>query len=253
MAALFDLEGRRIAVVGGAGDIGAVLVRLLCALGADVCIIDRDSAALDRLGASLPDGASHSVHLADVTDEAAMAAAFAGFDGLDGLVNGAAIENVPTPVDQFDLADFRRVLDVNVAGVFLGLKYGLPLLARRGGAAVNFASTAGIKGAANMSAYVASKHAVVGLTRSAAVEWGSQGVRVNAICPGPVEGRMIDAIFGSKPGAPSDMARARMAQIPSRRFARPEEVARVTAFMLSPASEYVNGSLYSVDGGICAI
>ena len=253
MAALFDLEGRRIAVVGGAGDIGAVLVRLLCTLGADVCIIDRDSAALDRLGASLSDGASHSVHLADVTDEAAMAAAFAGFDGLDGLVNGAAIENVPTPVDQFDLADFRRVLDVNVAGVFLGLKYGLPLLARRGGAAVNVASTAGIKGAANMSAYVASKHAVVGLTRSAAVEWGPQGVRVNAICPGPVEGRMIDAIFGSKPGAPSDMARARMAQIPSRRFARPEEVARVTAFMLSPASEYVNGSLYSVDGGICAI
>ncbi|MCP5380018.1 MAG: SDR family oxidoreductase [Novosphingobium sp.] len=253
MADLFDLEGRRIAVVGGAGDIGSVLVRLLCELGADVCIVDRDKAALERVTKSLPTGARVTFRLADVTDEAAMAAAFAGFDGLDGLVNGAAVENVPTPIDQFDLADFRRVLDVNVAGVMLGLKHGLPLLAKRGGSVVNFASTAGIKGAAMMSAYVASKHAVVGLTRSAAVEWGPQGVRVNAICPGPVEGRMIDAIFGSAPGAPSDMAKARMAQIPSRRFARPEEVARVTAFLLSPASEYVNGSLYSVDGGICAI
>ncbi|MCB2046217.1 MAG: SDR family oxidoreductase, partial [Novosphingobium sp.] len=160
MADLFDLEGRRIAVVGGAGDIGSVLVRLLCELGADVCIVDRDKAALERVTKSLPTGARVTFRLADVTDEAAMAAAFAGFDGLDGLVNGAAVENVPTPIDQFDLADFRRVLDVNVAGVMLGLKHGLPLLAKRGGSVVNFASTAGIKGAAMMSAYVASKHAV---------------------------------------------------------------------------------------------
>jgi len=250
---LFDLEGRRIVVVGGAGDIGATLVRLLCSLDANVCVVDCDKIALERLAKSLPAGSKYSIRQADVTDEPSMAAVFSEFDGLDGLVNGAAIEHVPTLIDQFDLETFRKILDVNVSGVFLGLKYGLPQVARRSGSVVNFASTAGIKGTARMSAYVASKHAVVGLTRSAAVEWGPEGVRVNAICPGPVEGRMIDSIFRSEPGVPSDMAKARMAQIPSRRFARPEEVARVTAFLLSAASEYVNGSLYSVDGGICAI
>jgi NAD(P)-dependent dehydrogenase (short-subunit alcohol dehydrogenase family) len=249
-----NLQGRRIAVVGAAGDIGGKIVAVLLAQGAQIIAIDRDADALGRLMHSSGDGAALQTFQADVSDEAAMARAFSAISGpLDGLVNGAAIENRPQPIDEMATEQFRMVMDVNVTGVFLGLKYGIPLMKETGGSIVNFASTAGIKGAAGMSAYVASKHAVIGLTRCAAIEWGQFGIRTNAICPGPVEGRMIDSIFGSKPGQPSEMALARMAAIPSRRFSRPEEVANVTAFLLSDAAEILNGACYSVDGGISAI
>lgn len=250
---MVDLEGRVIVVVGAAGDIGAQMAGLLLAQGAHVAAIDRDGDAMAGLQGRWGDG-NLTILQADVTDEDAMARAFASLGSrLDGLVNGAGIENRPTPIDQLDTALFRKVLDVNVTGVFLGLKYGLPLMREKGGSVVNVASTAGIKGANGMSAYVASKHAVIGLTRSAAVEWGPANIRVNAICPGPVAGRMIDSIFGSKPGQPSPVAKARMEQIPSRRFGEPEEIARLTAYLLSDAAGFINGACYSIDGGISAI
>lgn len=255
---LVDLAQRRIVVSGAAGDIGGCMVALFRSLGAHVIALDRDAAALDRLRDSADGGEGQGGVLetiaVDVADEAAMAEAFRTIGGpIHGLVNGAGIENRPTPVDEMDLATFRRVLDVNVTGVFLGLKYGVPHMREAGGSIVNVASTAGIKGAAGMSAYVASKHAVVGLTRATAVECGPSGIRVNAICPGPIAGRMIDSIFGSKPDEPSPAALARMAQIPSRRFGQPQEVAATTAWLLSDAAGYVNGALMSVDGGISAI
>lgn len=251
---MVNLQGRRIAIIGAAGDIGGKIVAVLLAQGAYISAIDRDADALERLASANGAGTTLQTFQADVSDEAAMAHAFSAIGGsLDGLVNGAAIENRPQVIDELSSDEFRKVMDVNVTGVFLGLKYGIPLMKEKGGSIVNFASTAGIKGAAGMSAYVASKHAVIGLTRCAAIEWGQHGIRTNAICPGPVEGRMIDMIFGSKPGQPSEMALARMAAIPSRRFSRPEEVANVTAFLLSDAAEILNGACYSVDGGISAI
>ena len=251
---LVDFTGRHIAIVGAAGDIGAAIVSLLLALGGKISAIDRDRSALDALAEASPDTAAMLTrHVADVTDEAQMAQVFAALGPLDGLVNGAGIEHRPSPLPDFDTALFREVMDVNVTGVYLGLKHGLPLLRRPGGAVVNFASTAGIKGAAGMSAYVASKHAVIGLTRCAAIESGPEGLRINAICPGPIAGRMIDAIMGSDSDNPSPAAQARMNIIPSRRFGRREEVARVTAFLLSDAAGYVNGACYPVDGGISAI
>ena len=249
---LVDFTGRHIAIVGAAGEIGTAITRQLLALGARVTAIDRDPAMLDTLSAGSP-GAMLGCQQADVTDEARMAEVFAGLGPIDGLVNGAGIEHRPAPFPEFDTAIFRKVMDVNVTGVYLGLKYGLPLLRRPGGAVVNFASTGGIKGAGGMGAYVASKHAVIGLTRCAAIEGGPEGLRINAICPGPIAGRMIDAIMGSDSDNPSPAAQARMAVIPSRRFGRREEVARVTAFLLSDAAGYVNGACYPVDGGISAI
>lgn len=250
---LVDFTDRHIAVVGAAGDIGTTIVELLLELGARVTAIDRDSGALEALN-KLPGAAAKlALATADVSDEEQMAAAFAGLGPLDGLVNGAGIENRPTPIPEFDTAVFRKVMDVNVTGVYLGLKYGIPLLRKPGGSVVNFASTGGIKGANGMSAYVASKHAVIGLTRCAAIESGPDGLRVNAICPGPVAGRMIDSIMGSEPGKPSAAAQARMNVIPSRRFGDRHEIANVTAFLLSDAAGYVNGACYAVDGGISAI
>ncbi len=251
---LVDFTGRHIAVVGAAGDIGTAIVSLLLALGGRVTAIDRDPVTLAALEA-LPgaSAATLAIAAADVTDEARMAEVFAALGAIDGLVNGAGIEHRPTPIPELDTAILRKVMDVNVTGVFLGMKYGLPLLRRPGGAVVNFASTAGIKGANGMSAYVASKHAVIGLTRCAAIESGPDGLRINAICPGPTAGRMIDSIMGSEPGKPSAMAQERMAAVPSRRFGEPAEIANVTAFLLSEAAGFVNGACYSVDGGISAI
>ncbi|KMS57735.1 oxidoreductase [Sphingobium cupriresistens LL01] len=245
-----DLDGRHIAIVGAAGELGAAMTALLLNLGAHVLAIDRDAAALDAMA-----GPSRlRAIVADVVDEAAMARAFDGLDApLDGLVNGAGIENAATLLDALDTTLFRRVMDVNVTGMFLGMKYGVPRMRRPGGSIVNIASTAGVKGAAGMSAYVASKHAVIGLTRCAAIDYGPVGLRVNALCPGPLEGRMIDAIMGSRPGEPSDRAKARMAAIPSRRFGAMAEVAQAAAYLLSDASAYVNGACHMVDGGISAI
>ncbi|WP_374414362.1 SDR family NAD(P)-dependent oxidoreductase [Novosphingobium colocasiae] len=251
---LVDLGGMHIVLVGGGGDIGTAMARQFVELGAQLRVFDRDAAALDRLRETLGAPAQVEVRVVDVTDEVSMRAAFAAAgERIDGLVNAAGIENPPMPIEDFDLAMFRKVMDVNVTGVFLGLKYGVPRMAGAGGSIVNLGSTGGIKGAALVSAYVASKHAVIGLTRSAAVECGPRGIRVNAVCPGPIEGRMIDAIYGSSPGQPSEQARARMAQMPSRRFGRADEVAGLTAFLLSPASGFINGALYSIDGGISAI
>ncbi|MES2492834.1 MAG: SDR family oxidoreductase [Pseudomonadota bacterium] len=251
---IVDFTGRHIAVVGAAGDIGTAIVALLLSHGARVTAIDREPAMLAALSA-LPGASAGALATAavDVTDEPRMAEVFAGLGQLDGLVNGAGIEHRPTPIPELDTAILRKVMDVNVTGVFLGMKYGLPLLRRPGGAVVNFASTGGIKGANGMSAYVASKHAVIGLTRCAAIESGPDGLRINAICPGPTAGRMIDSIMGSEPGKPSAAAQARMDVIPSRRFGDRAEVANVTAFLLSAAAGYVNGACYTVDGGISAI
>lgn len=250
-------DNARIAVVGAAGDIGAATVRLLLDQGAQVVAVDRDVAALDTLAGVLGSPAGLLCLAADVSSETAMADVFGAiakqWGGLTGLVNGAGIEGSRTTIDLYPLEVFRTVLDVNITGVFLGMKYGIPLLREHGGAIVNIASTAGIKGAEGMSAYSASKHAVIGLTRTAAIEWGRQGIRVNAVCPGPIEGRMIEAIYASGPGTPSLIPADRAAQIPSRRFGTPDEVADVIAYLLTGAPDFVNGAAWQVDGGISAI
>ena len=254
---LVDLVGNTVALIGASGDIGTAMVDTLLAQGCRVIAIDRNGEALAALAHAMAErnGASAALTTAtvDVTDAPGMARLFAEVVGpIDGLVNAAGIEHKPHEVADLDVETFRKVLDVNVTGVFLGMKYGVARL-RAGGAIVNFASTGGIKGAFGMSAYVASKHAVIGLTRSAAIELGPKGLRVNAICPGPIEGRMIDSIMGSEAEAPSPAAQARMAVIPSRRFGRREEVARMVAFLLSDAASFCNGGSYMVDGGIYAI
>jgi len=254
---LFRVDGKVALISGGARGLGAEMARALCSAGARVMISDvlesvgRETVADIRAAGGLVD----FVRL-DTTQEsqweAAVAATIDRFGGLDVVVNNAGIERLQF-ITETTVEDFRNMMDVNVTGVFLGMKYGLPLLRRPGGAVVNFASTGGIKGANGMSAYVASKHAVIGLTRCAAIESGPDGLRINAICPGPTAGRMIDSIMGSEPDKPSEMAQARMAMVPSRRFGEPAEMASVTAFLLSDAAGFVNGACYSVDGGISAI
>lgn len=238
------LAGRFAVVTGGAGELGRAVARRLLADGARAALLDHDADGLDKAAADL--GSGVVTVPADVTDEQATAAALltaaAEAGGrLDVLVNNAAVEGPVGPITEVALADFERVLRVNVIGVFNALKHGLPLM-RDGGVVVNVGSTASLRGAPLVSPYVASKHAVVGLTRSAALESVDRGVRVVAVCPGPLEGRMIREL---------DDRRRELGRAPATalRYGRMEEVAAAITFLASDDASFVTGTELVIDGG----
>lgn len=245
-----DFDGRVALVTGAAGEIGSATAALLASRGARVVAADLAGADWSRLRAAVP--GAQVVH-ADMTDEASVAAMVAAAlaDGgrIDAFFNNAGVEGPIAPIADYPADDFRRVMAVNVEGVFLGLKHVMPaMLAAGAGAIVNTSSVAGLGGAPGMAGYVASKHAVLGLTRVAALEGAARGVRVNSVHPGPISGRMMGSIDA---GAGSEEAR-RATAIPQQRYGRPEEVAAVVAFLLSDAAAYVNGAAYAVDGALTA-
>lgn len=250
------LAGRAALVTGAGGAIGSATVRLLAARGARVAAVDRDAIALERLLAE--HGASGQVlgFAGDVTDEASVGAfvtaAAQALGGIDIFFNNAGIEGSVHPITEYPLAEFRRVLDVNVVGVFLGLKHVIPVMvAGRGGAIINSSSTAGLTGTPGVPAYNASKHAVIGLTRSAAAEWAPRGIRINAVCPGPIESRMMTSLEqGLMPGDLQGLRTLLTGRIPAARYGTAEEVAALVAFLASEDARYIVGSMMTVDGGL---
>ena len=246
-----SLDGKTVLLTGAAGDIGTATTRSLLARGAHVVAADRaDLTALERELGCLR---LHCVET-DVTNEAsvksAILQALKPTGRLDGFVNGAGVEGAIRTIPDLDLRDFTRVLDVNVCGVFLGLKHVIPVMQKAGGGSiVNLASTAGLAATPGASAYIASKHAVIGLTRAAAAEWASSNIRVNCVAPGPVEGRMITAILDGL-GATGEVVRSR---IPAGRFADPDDVASLIAFLISDDARHIHGAVIPVDGGRTAV
>ncbi len=168
--------------------------------------------------------------------------------------NNAGIEGDVKPIHEYSLETFDKVISINLRGVFLGLKYVIPLMLESGGGCIiNTSSVAGVSGAPGLSAYGASKHAVLGLTRTAALEYGAQGIRVNSVHPGPIATRMMDAIEAGGNAEDPESIRAQYSkQIPMGRYGTAEEIAEVVAFMVSPAASYINGAAYLVDGGLTA-
>jgi NAD(P)-dependent dehydrogenase (short-subunit alcohol dehydrogenase family) len=252
-------EGKVVLITGAAGGIGRAAAVRFAAEGARLGLVDlsRDGlretmAAVEKAG-----GAGHAVE-ADVTrsaDVAGYAAAVAErWGGVDCFFNNAGILGDVRALVDYPEETFDRVLAVNVKGVWLGIKTVAPLLrARGGGAIVNTASIAGLRGSRNLVAYTASKHAVVGLTRTAALELAPAGVRVNAVCPSPIDTAMVQALEqGASPANPAAFHERMAGTIPLRRYGQPEEVAALVAFLCSADAAYITGGIYTVDGGSMA-
>ncbi len=247
------LDGRVAVVTGAAGVIGAATMRLLAARGARIVAVDRREADLAAATAALPASAEALAVAADVTNEDQAAAyvrqACDRFGTIDVFFNNAGIEGEIKPITAYPLEAFRRVLDVNVVGVFLGLKHVLPVMLKQNrGSIINTASIAGLIGSPQIAVYSASKHAVIGLTKSASWECTGTNVRVNCICPGLIESRMLSAIIEGRSGAavPADKV---VDRVPARRLGQGAEVASIVAFLASDDASYVSGAAYTVDGG----
>jgi NAD(P)-dependent dehydrogenase (short-subunit alcohol dehydrogenase family) len=249
------LDGRVAVVTGAAGVIGSATTRLLAERGARIVAVDRDARQLEAAIKNLPGSAQGFAVTADVTQEDEVAgyvrAAMEKFGAIDVFYNNAGIEGDIAPIVRYSLETFRRVLDVNVVGVFLGLKHVLPVMLKQNrGSIINTASIAGLIGSPEIPPYTASKHAVIGLTKSAAIDCTGTAVRVNCVCPGLIDSRMLSAIIeGRNPGnAPVPHERI-VDRIPARRLGLASEVASVVAFLASDDASYVSGAAYTVDGG----
>ena len=249
------LDGKVAVVTGAAGVIGAATMRLLAARGARIVAVDRRRHELEEAIKDLPASAAAIAATADVSDEDEVAAyvrtAVDGFGSIDVFYNNAGIEGDIAPITEYSLEAFRRVLNVNVVGVFLGMKHVLPvMLKQNAGSIINTASIAGLIGSPHLAVYSASKHAVIGLTKSAAHECARTAVRVNCVCPGPIEGRMMNAILEGLHSGNASASTGRLAErIPARRLGQASEVASIVAFLASDEASYVSGSAYTVDGG----
>ncbi|SDZ01429.1 NAD(P)-dependent dehydrogenase, short-chain alcohol dehydrogenase family [Geodermatophilus africanus] len=241
--------GLSILVTGAAGEIGSAVAGALVAEGARVTLADLDATVLTQLADELG-SAAHAVPT-DVTVEedveraVAEAVAFAG--GLHGVFNNAGIEGPVGPITELDLDRFAQVLRINVLGAAAVLKHSLPRL-DAGGAVVQTGSTASVAGSAHMAPYVASKHALLGLTRVASREVAARGVRVTAVLPGPVHGRMMQRIESGRSGSGTATATTPTA-LDGGRYATVAEVVSAVLFLLSGEAGFVAGTGLLMDGG----
>ena len=252
------LDGRRAIVTGAARGIGAATARRFCELGAAVVLVDRDADAAAASAAEL-EAAGHRARAygVDVTDEASLAEtmdnAAAQLGGLDLVVANAGVLSV-NPLTELSLAEFEQTLRVNVIGTFLTFKHALRhLRAAGGGVLLCTASQAGVRGYAEMSAYCASKFAVVGLVESLAAELAGEGIRVCAVAPGITDTEMYRELVSERARLwrmDADAAQNRLQDtVPTRRAASPEEVADAFVYLASPSAAYVSGIALVLDGG----
>ena len=246
------LQGKVCVITGAGSGMGRDAAILFTEEGASVCVADVDSAAAEETAALCPGSLSQQVDVADEESVAAMMTATASrFGGIDVLYNNAGISPgddgsvLETSIEAWD-----RVQAVNTKGVFLCCKHGIPyLLERGGGSVINVASFVAIVGAATSQiSYTASKGAVLSMTRELAVQFAREGVRVNALCPGPVETPLLLSIFGDDPAA----LERRRAHWPTGRLAKPREIVNGALFLASDESSYVTGATFLVDGGLTA-
>ncbi|MET0280012.1 MAG: SDR family NAD(P)-dependent oxidoreductase [Steroidobacteraceae bacterium] len=255
------LDGKTIIVTGAAGAIGSATARVLARQGAQLLLVDvREPELAAREQELRAAGFTVASQAADVSRgadvKAYVDAAVARFGRIDGLFSNAGIEGHIAPTWEYDEQEFDRITRVNVNGVFLGMRHVLPvMLAQGSGSIVNTASIGSERGLAGACTYNASKHAVVGLTRTAAAEAGPRGIRVNCVMPGVIDTPLLDSVLGPLFNGDIDMGKEVLGKIaPLERIGQPAEIGEVVAFLLSDAASFVTGAAWSIDGGaLCTI
>ena len=248
-----NLTGKSIIVTGGASGMGAEASKLFAARGANVTVVDLDEAQGSAVVEEIKNaGGEAQLFVTDITKEenaeAMVAAAVEKYGSLDAAYNNAGITGAMGLIEDYDTAEWQRIIDINLNAVFYCVKYqARHMAANGGGSIVNVSSTAGLIAYPGMPGYVASKHAVVGLTKAVALDYARTGVRVNAILPGSVETPMAAAALED----PAIREKVEGAQ-PIGRLGKPWEIAELAAWLVSDASGFVIGSAFNADGGVIA-
>jgi NAD(P)-dependent dehydrogenase (short-subunit alcohol dehydrogenase family) len=251
------VRGEKIAIVmGGTSGIGLATARLLIEAGARVVVAGRDRDRGERAARELGDRAHYvRADVARSTDVSAAVGAAARWGRLDWAVNAAALADLrPARVADIAEEDWDRTIAADLKGAWLCLKHEIAAMtASGGGAIVNVSSVNGLGGTPTAGAYCAAKHGVHGLSRTAAMEYAAQGIRINVVCPGAHRTPMLEGVFETmRPGAPEEAEALYRARIPAGRIGEPEECARAIAWLLSDAASYVNGAVLTVDGALAA-
>jgi NAD(P)-dependent dehydrogenase (short-subunit alcohol dehydrogenase family) len=248
------LENKVAIITGGAGSIGKITAKLFLEAGAKVLLVDLLEETLQQAVTELK---SENVNycVADVTKakevQHYVAEAVKLYGKIDVFFNNAGIEGVVKPITEYPEEEFDKVISVNVKGIWLGNKYVLPQM-NDGGSIIMTSSVAGIIGFAGLSAYVTSKHAVVGIMRATAIEAAPRKIRVNTVHPSPVNNRMMRSIEeGASPGHGEEVKKQFEATIPLGRYAEPIEIAKLVLFLSSDDSEFITGTTQLIDGGMC--
>lgn len=252
------LNGKVAIITGATGGIGEATAKLFLQEGAKVVLVGRSEAKLAHTCERLGPSPALMYRVADAADEkanaAAVDAALAAYGGLDIMIANAGTEGTIKPLEEQSVADFEDVLRTNVLGVWLAMKACVaPMKKRGGGSIVAISSVAGVIGFANMIPYIASKHAVIGMVKTAALELASANIRVNAVGPGPIANRMMQSLASQMaPDDPTGMSETLRNLVPMKRYGTNEEVANLVAFLACDDSSYCTGGIHMIDGGFTA-
>lgn len=247
-----------IIITGAAMGLGLAAAKELASQGANLSLVDYNKESLENakkgINTEFPDIKVLTV-VADVSSEDAVRnyvdETVQEFGRIDGLYNNAGIEGKQAAITEYDVNTFKKVIDINLMGVYYGMRYVLPVMQKQNfGRIVNVASVGGIRGVLNQIPYVASKHAVSGMTKNAALEYGRYGILTNAIAPGAILTPMVAEAFKQvNPNDPKAAENEYAQRNPTKRLGLPEEVAKVVAFLLSKENGYVSGQTIAIDGG----
>jgi NAD(P)-dependent dehydrogenase (short-subunit alcohol dehydrogenase family) len=253
-----NLKGKVIIVTGAAMGLGLAAAEVLASNGADLTLVDYNDEVLNKtkeeLESKFPERKFLTV-AADVSVEENVKnyvdQTVKEFGKVDGLYNNAGIEGKQAPLVDYDIDVFKKVIDINLLGVYYGMKYVIPEFQKNGGGKiVNVASVGGIRGVLNQTAYVATKHAVAGMTKNAALEYGKDNILTNAIAPGAILTPMVAEAFKQvNPDNPKAAEKEYASRNPTRRLGNPEDVAHLVAYLLSDENGYVSGQVIAIDGG----
>nr|WP_297785850.1 glucose 1-dehydrogenase [uncultured Allomuricauda sp.] len=252
------MKDKVIIITGAAMGLGLATAEYLAAKGAKLSLVDYNGEALNEAVKKLKEintEVDALVVKADVSNEEAVKnyveKTVETFGRIDGFYNNAGIEGKQAPMTEYDLEVFKKVIDINLMGVYYGMRYVIPIMQKQQyGKIVNVASVGGIRGVQNQTAYVASKHAVSGMTKNAALEYGQDGILTNAIAPGAILTPMVEEAFKQvNPDDPKAAETEYAQRNPTKRLGLPKEVATVVSFLLSEENGYVSGQTIAIDGG----